>query len=201
MAYIASNISWLQNICKSVDAFYRQPLYCDDEGHVNVTLTTAWQQLQLINSTQFRTSLIRAHKAYALKMSPPTSQNKNANWMGNLTSVPSALVISPGDVPPQLVLSFLVIWALCCSVLGIVYGARPRWSETLNCFSMFRFGAASRHLDTIGTFGGSTREFTECPALMDLPGLVGDSRPDRELGYIMLVDRWRGTASRKKKYL
>jgi hypothetical protein len=201
MAYIASNVSWLQNIYRSVDAFYRQPLYCDDEGNVDIASRGTWQQLQLINSTQFLTSLIRVYKAYALEMSRPTSQIRNASQVGNLTSVPFTLIISPGDVPPHPVLALLAIWAVCCSGLGVIYGPRRRWSETLDGFSMFRFGADSAHLNKTGNIGGSTRHFAECPGLMDLPGLVGDSRPDREVGHITLIDQSRGSASRKKKYL
>ncbi len=198
MAYIASNVSWLQNLYKSVDAFYRQPIYCDDEGNVNVTLTSTWQQLQLINSSQFFTSMVRAHKAYALEMSKPTVQDRNTFFQGNLMTIPSTLIISRGDVPPQPVLALLAIWALCCSVLGIVYGPRRRWSETLDGYSMFRFGMdhpqASEKVR-------STKHFRDCSGLKELPGLVGDSAPQHSTGYVTLVDQWRGAASRRKKYI
>ncbi|KAJ9609031.1 hypothetical protein H2200_006802 [Cladophialophora chaetospira] len=198
MAYIASNVSWLQNLYKSVDAFYRQPIYCDDDGNVNVTLTTTWQQLQLINSTQFLTSMVRAHKAYALEMSKPTVQDRNRFFVGNLTAISQTLIISRGDVPPQPVLALLAVWALCCSILGIVYGPRRRWSETLDGYSMFRFGMDRPQASEMC---GTTKHFRDCPGLAELPGLVGDSAQEQRLGYVTLVDQWRGAASRRKKYL
>ncbi|KEF59463.1 uncharacterized protein A1O9_04307 [Exophiala aquamarina CBS 119918] len=211
MAYIASNASWLQNIYRAVNAFYPQPLYCDTEGNVNVTLTSSWQQLQLLNSSQFLASFIRAHKAYALEMTrPSTSTVGNTqvteSWAGALNAITPTLIIAPGDVPPQIVVGLLAFWALGCLTLGLTFGLRHRWSETLDGFSMFRFGSDNPHFNTKdgrrgGVGGGTARHYTDCPGLRDLPGLVGDSRPDRDVGYITLVEDWRGVASRRKKYL
>ncbi|KIW09903.1 hypothetical protein PV08_11679 [Exophiala spinifera] len=198
MAYVASNISWLQNLYKSVDAFYRQPLYCDDEGNVNLTTTTTWQQLQLINSTQLVTSMMRAHKAYALEMSKPTVQARSAFFLGNLTTVPQTLIVSRGDVPAQPVLALLAVWAFCCSVLGVLYGPRRRWSETLDGYSMFRFGTDQPQVRQACR---TTRRFTECSGLRELPGLVGDAARQKSFGYITLVDQWQGAASVEKKYI
>lgn len=207
MAYIASNASWLQNIYRAIDAFYPQPLYCDEDGNVNVTLTSAWQQLQLINSTQFLTSFVRAHKAYALEMTRPTTQeNRMTSWTGTLNSVAPTVIIAPGNVQPQIVVALLSFWALGCLILGSTFGLRQRWSETLDGFSMFRFGSDNPHFNTRnghrgGDGGGTARRYTDCPGLKELPGLIGDSRPDRDVGYITLVEDWRGVASRRKKYL
>lgn len=210
MAYIASNASWLQNIYKAVDAYYAQPLYCDDDGNVNVTLTSTWQQLQLINSTQFLTSFIRAQKAYALEMTRPTAregrESTETSWKGALNIISPTLIIAPGDLPPQVVVALLVVWALGCSFLGVTFGLRQRWSETLDGFSMFRFGSDNPHFNARngirgGGGGGTARRYTDCPGLKELPGLIGDARPDRDVGYITLVEDWRGVASRGKKYL
>ncbi|KAK5559818.1 hypothetical protein LTR46_001567 [Exophiala xenobiotica] len=220
MAYIASNVSWLQNIYKSADAFYRQPLYCDDQGNVNVSLTSTWQQLQLINSTQFMTSIIRAFKAYALEMARPRttvqgsgshqSQSQSAlQWTDRLVrTVQPALIISSGHVSPVPVLVLLMVWATSCVVLGVVFGARRRWSETLDGFSMFRFGAdfGNPNFQNHAFFSeeerSSTRHFSESAALLDTPGLVGDSRPESAVGYISLVDGPRDhAADRRKKYV
>ncbi len=200
MAYIASNVSWLQNIYKSADAFYRQPLYCDDQGNVNVSLTSTWQQLQLLNSTQFMTSMVRAFKAYALEMARPTVQDRqSAPWTDRLTTVQPALIISSGDVSPLPVLVLLAVWATSCVVLGVVFGIRRRWSETLDGFSMFRFGADFPIFHALER--SSTRHFSESAALLDIPGLVGDSRPESGVGYISLVDGPWDAANRRKKYI
>lgn len=207
MAYIASNASWLQNIYRAAEAYYAQPLYCDEDGNVNVTLTSTWQQLQLINSTQFLTSFIRAQKAYALEMTAPTArESQQMTWTGGLNIISPTLIIASGDVPPQIVIALLAVWALGCSILGVTYGLRQRWSETLDGFSMFRFGSDNPHFNAKhgsrgGQGGGTARRYTDCPGLKELPGLIGDARPDRNVGYITLVEEWRGVASREKKYL
>ncbi|KAK4942748.1 hypothetical protein LTR10_017508 [Elasticomyces elasticus] len=202
MAYIASNVSWLQNIYKSVDAFYRQPIYCDEDGNVNVTVTSAWQQLQLINSTQFMTSMMHVFQSYALEMTRPTVQTQRANWQGNLTVVEPTLIISAGDVPAWPVLALLIVWAVSCVALGVVFGARRRWSETLDGFSMFRFGADYPEFRAATVNGRmSTRDYVDCHELTQIPGLIGDARPDAAVGYITLVERWNGQAMRRKGYL
>lgn len=206
-AYIASNASWLQNIYRAADVFYHQPIYCDEDGNVNITLTSSWQQLQLINSTQFLTSFVRAHKAYALEMTRPTTQeNRETSWTGALNVIAPTVIIAPGDVPPQIVVGLLAFWALGSLILGSTFGLRQRWSETLDGFSMFRFGTDNPRFNTTngrrgGDGGGTARRYTDCPGLKELPGLIGDSRPDRNVGYITLVEDWRGVASRRKKYL
>ena len=215
IAYIASNSSWLQNIYRASNAYFPQPLYCDDEGNVNVTLTSSWQQLQLLNSTQFLTSFIRAHKAYALEMTRPSTSTSTSTagsgqvietFTGALHAISETLVIAPGVVPPQIVVGLLGFWALGCVTVGLRFGLRQRWSETLDGFSMFRFGSDNPHFNTKdgrrgGVGGGTARRYTDCPGLKELPGLVGDARPDRDVGYITLVEHWRGAASRRKKYL
>ncbi|EXJ75494.1 uncharacterized protein A1O5_02190 [Cladophialophora psammophila CBS 110553] len=158
MAYVASIVSWLQNLYRPADAFHPQPIYCDAEENVDVSATSTWQQLQLLNSTQFLTSMLRAHQEYALEMSrpPPTGLDRTAAFTGNVSTVPA---------PP--VLALLALWALACAVLGATYARRRRWSETLDGFSMFRFSAASGlgYTDTVAFSGDvvqSTRHFREC---------------------------------------
>lgn len=184
MAYIASNVSWLQNIYKSVDAFYRQPMYCDGDP----SSTDTWQQLQLLNSDQFTTSLVKAFKAYALEMArPAVAEGRYQSPSGaTLFAVSPTLIISPGDVSGWPVVILLAFWAGSCAVLGVVFGARRRWSETLDGFSMFRFGADFPNFNVMET--RSTVHYSRCMALCDIPGQVGDARPETSPGYISLVD-------------
>ena len=182
MAYIASNASWLPNIYKSVDSYARTPLYCVGE---DPALVSGWQQLQLINSTQLLTSLVRTFKAYAIEMAKPSASSEAISDTLNL--VKSTSIISPGRVPPVVVLILLALWALGSSTLGLVFGARPRWSETLDGFSMFRFG--SDHPGFAVNEGAQFHHHSECQRLRELPGRVGVSP---QTGHVTLLRRQTG---------
>lgn len=190
-AFIASNATWLQSIYRSVDAYYQQPVYCDPR---NITTTSWWQQMQLINSTQVLDSLLRVYKAYAIEM----TKSHRASFAGNLTAVHLTAIISPGVLHPALVTVLLAIWTICSTTLGLIFGLRPRWSETLDGFSMFRFGSDNPRFSAKQAL--SAQGYLKCKVLATLPGMVGDAVPDEPLGHISLVGR-DGVAGRKKKYL
>ncbi|KAK2754366.1 hypothetical protein FQN54_007010 [Arachnomyces sp. PD_36] len=59
----------------------------------------------------------------------------------NLTATRPGKIIGPGDVPPTLVTVLLCIWAASCIAMGLVYGFRRRWAETVDGFSMLLLGA------------------------------------------------------------
>lgn len=174
VAWIASNTSWLMNIYRSVDAFERTPLYCDDPA-----TTSTWQQLQLINSTQLRTSLVRAHKAYAIEMSKPNRVAPSAALLNNnldfdLRPLQPTSLISPGKVSPLPVLILLILWSLSMCLLGVVFGLPPRWSETLDGFSMFCFGSENPHFRSKADPAINVpRSYSECKELLDMPGMIG----------------------------
>ncbi|KAH8772358.1 hypothetical protein BGZ57DRAFT_928757 [Hyaloscypha finlandica] len=49
------------------------------------------------------------------------------------------LVAGGGGVPPLLVLVCLLIWAVSCLVLGLVYGMQKRWAGTFDGYSFRRY--------------------------------------------------------------
>ena len=164
-AWLASNATWLTNIYKSVDAYYRTPLYCGNDP----TAVGAWQQLQLINSSQLLTSIIRSYKAYAIEMTKPPADSPFISE--TLFSMKSTSIIGPGQVPPIAVLVILVLWAILSSTLGVVFGIRPRWSEHLDGFSMFRFGSHYHGLDQDEV--AYVKHYSEWATLSSIPGMVG----------------------------
>ena len=178
---IASNASWLLNIYKSVNAYNIFPWTCDERGIPVGPDKRAYdgQQLQLVTSEQFKQSIIGAHKAYAIEL----MKSPNAKWHGNLTYAIETSILSPGQISPISVLILLILWAVCSTTLGILFGLRPRWADTLDGFSMFRFGS-----DNPGFADGCcVKTYDQCPDLLLIPGLVGDSRPDEQVGHISLV--------------
>lgn len=93
---IAADASWLANTYRAVDVY--------DLVHPcgNASLL---QQLRLLNSEQFRTAIVRAHQAYAIKLSPSSA----GTWFGNLTYAESTTILTPGKLSPLPVLVLLGI--------------------------------------------------------------------------------------------
>ncbi|KAK2734020.1 hypothetical protein FQN57_001889 [Myotisia sp. PD_48] len=89
----------------------------------------------------------------------------------NLTTSRPGKVLGPGAVPPIVPAILLGIWALSCAVLGIFYGFRLRWSETLDGFSYYCFGAYSAPDIHDRSIFATGKRFDEYEMLRELPGL------------------------------
>ncbi|OJD22858.1 hypothetical protein ACJ73_05793 [Blastomyces percursus] len=85
--------------------------------------------------------------------------------------------------------TLFVIWSLSSAILVVTYGFRRRWSETLDGCSLFRFGVGLAHEVQQGSELSSTGGIDKCTKLKELPGLIGDSRPDSDIGRITLVPK------------
>jgi hypothetical protein len=118
----------------------------------------------------------------------------------NATEFQSGQVIKPGVMPAIIPLALFGIWALVSSALGIVYGFRRRWTETLDGHTMFRIGAelTDHHRRELLKTTNIVVKKEDCVALDDIPGLVGDTKPEIWLGRIGLVKE--GRADKKKLY-
>ncbi len=107
----------------------------------------------------------------------------------SLVSADQTLVLGRGILNPLVVVALLFLWAAICLTLALCYGFQRRWAETMDGFSVIRFGA-----DAVGSglydFATDTipREMEHAGWLRKLPGMVGDSRPGHDPGYIALSD-------------
>ena len=71
-------------------------------------------------------------------------------------------------------LDLLAVWALGLCTIGVKFRLRPRWSETLDGVSMFRFDS-----DQLGFSideAAYVQHFSHCQGLRKLPGMVGASK-------------------------
>lgn len=178
---IASQASWLVNLFKSVNAYSRVSIPCDEEGNaIDPSNSFSWRQLKVMTSAELKKSVIRAHQSYAIEISNP----KGGVWYGNLTNTVPTTVIVPGKLPAIAVFILLAVWALCCIVLGITFGTRSRWADILDGFSMFRFGSDNPGLTADNV---CVKDYDQCPTLLTIPGLIGDSKPGTNPGHITLV--------------
>ncbi|KAM0717074.1 hypothetical protein Q7P37_006926 [Cladosporium fusiforme] len=118
----------------------------------------------------------------------------------NATSYSSGSVLVRGAVPPALPATLLIIWAIISCILSIRYGFQRRWADTLDSFSMFRFGGdLSDEIKVKEMPLYSSKSFRDHEQLMELPGFVGDSRPEFEPGHVTLVKRLKPNAARRTK--
>ncbi|PGH14980.1 hypothetical protein AJ79_02660 [Helicocarpus griseus UAMH5409] len=117
----------------------------------------------------------------------------------NLTSSGPGKVLERGQYNPGTAAALFTIWALSSAALGIVYGFRRRWSETLDGYTLFRFGADLAHEVRYHPEFSSTNGFEDCEKLRQLPGLIGDSQPHMPVGHISLVGK-HNVAKKDKLY-
>ncbi|OJD19525.1 hypothetical protein AJ78_00496 [Emergomyces pasteurianus Ep9510] len=117
----------------------------------------------------------------------------------NLTSSRRGKVLERGKFNPALPGTLFVLWSVSSAIIGLTYGFRRRWSETLDGYSLFRFGVDLAHEVRHHPELSSTDGLDKCTKLQELPGLIGDSRPDMEIGHISLVAK-QNVAKKDKLY-
>ncbi|KAK3376273.1 hypothetical protein B0T24DRAFT_665270 [Lasiosphaeria ovina] len=137
-------------------------------------------------------SLLQAHASYALQLEYDGRYGMPGGDNGyidpNVTALPAGKVLSVGVMSPVFVAVLLVAWAVVSSALGCWYGFRRRWSQVLDGYSMFRFGADHGDFIRSQPDFGSAADFDECNSLRRIPGMVGNSAPSWTPGHIGLVD-------------
>lgn len=201
------DIPWTVALFQSASAL--SPVY----GNAKPTLETGervdvdWLlQPGYLQAEELRQSMLSAYASYAVQLmynggQPFTTSNGSTLSFidPNVTSFQTDSVIKPGVVPAVVPLGLFCVWALVSSALGLIYGFRRRWTETLDGHTLFRMGAelsehARRELLKTSNIGKKDDD----KALSDIPGLVGDTKPEMWLGRIGLVAS--GKAGKKKLY-
>ncbi|KAL2364751.1 hypothetical protein RJZ56_002271 [Blastomyces dermatitidis] len=147
-------------------------------------------------------AVIRAFSVEALQLMYDGLQNLDGAYEHEtLKASKPGKILGPSTVPALIPIVLFCIWALGCLVLGVTYGFRRRWAETLDGYSFFRFGA-DRVEDIRGRpdLVGCNKDLDESEGLKEIPGLIGDSLPGEKVGHIGLVTR-RNVADRSKLYM
>ncbi|EPS38109.1 hypothetical protein H072_8158 [Dactylellina haptotyla CBS 200.50] len=142
-------------------------------------------QPSVIQAEDLRTAMLRAHKTWAVHIMYDGLTQPTYEWkLGNVTIGYKAMVLTRGVVPAEIILAMLTIWALSIIVLAASYQFRRRWKETLDGYTIFRFGV-DRPDDVLPEMLAG--EVDKAAVLERLPGMVGDLEPTKEVGYIGLV--------------
>jgi hypothetical protein len=126
--------------------------------------TGALTQLSMLQAPDLRSSLLRAHGAYAVQLMYNGGQGYSASdgshgasfISHNVTAFEATTVLQGGVVPPIYPAVLLSIWAAGSMVLGIGYGFRRRWAPTLDGWSLFVFGVdLSKRVKDLGGLGAT----------------------------------------------
>ncbi|KAK6543632.1 hypothetical protein TWF694_000375 [Orbilia ellipsospora] len=154
-------------------------------------------QPSVLQAEDLREALLRAHKTWAVQIMYDGLTEPTYQWkLANVTLGYQAMTLTRGVVPPEIVLAMLTVWALSMVVLAAAYQFRRRWTETLDGYTIFRFGV-DRPEDLVPELLAG--EFDNAAILEKVPGMVGDLERDKEVGYIGLV-RERVEARWDKRY-
>ncbi|KAK6532550.1 hypothetical protein TWF281_006735 [Arthrobotrys megalospora] len=139
----------------------------------------------VLQAQDLRNAMLRAYKTHAIHIMYDGLSDPTYAWkLGNVTIGKEATILTRGVVPPEIVLGMLTAWALSIIILSLAYQFRRRWTETLDGYTIFRFGV-DRPDDVVPEMLAG--EFDNAAVLERLPGMVGDLEPDKEVGYIGLV--------------
>lgn len=156
-------------------------------------------QLSFLQAEQLKRAMLQAYASYAASLMFSTGYAINDSFLNpNASEFASGQVIKQGVMPALVPLSLFLLWATISSALGLIYGFRRRWAETLDGPTMFRLGAELSDDNRRQLLKTSNILKTEdCAALDDIPALVGDTKPEMWLGRIGLV---KDVKAHKKKF-
>ncbi|KAI2632661.1 hypothetical protein GGS26DRAFT_582303 [Hypomontagnella submonticulosa] len=146
-------------------------------------------------------SIMLAYAMDALQLMYDGMYGFDRAWRDDgLTSSERGKVLVTGVVPQWIPAICFAVWAVGSVVLGILYGFRRRWSDSLDGYSFLRFGVElADDLKGKPDFMNAS-EFYHSRTLGSLPGLIGDMKGNRGNGYrsMELDDMARERNSRRK---
>ncbi|KAH7369687.1 hypothetical protein BKA65DRAFT_3394 [Rhexocercosporidium sp. MPI-PUGE-AT-0058] len=192
---------WAENFFTSAETMPTLRTALADDAVVWLTVRPT-----LLQASDLRRSLLRAFGTTAVQLMYDGGQGYSFEEIGqrfrftnpNATAFQPIRVLTTGLVPPVIPAILMGLWCLGSCYLSFKYGFKRRWSETLDSFSMFRFGADfGDKVKDNPAFGRAEAE--ECEELKALPGLIGDSRPSFQPGHVSLVAS--AEARKGKRYM
>lgn len=148
-----------------------------------------WMATGLLQPSGLRRALLQAHASYALQLEYDGRYDSHGAYTDpGVAALEPGKVLTSGVIPPVVVAVLLLAWAFFSTVLACWYGFRRRWSQVLDGYSMFRFGADYADFVCSRPDFGSAVDFEHCDALREIPGMVGNLAPSWTPGHIGLVD-------------
>ncbi|KAI0118994.1 hypothetical protein F4814DRAFT_223065 [Daldinia grandis] len=137
-----------------------------------------------IQPQMLRKSIMLAFATDALQLMYDGTYGFEGAWMNpNMTSSKPGKVLVTGTIPQNALAVCFAVWSVACTLLGVLYGFRQRWSDSLDGYSLFRFGVElADEVKDKPDFWNAT-EFHQSKTLETLPGLTKDMRSKRGEGH------------------
>ncbi|KAL2386973.1 hypothetical protein RJZ90_000279 [Blastomyces dermatitidis] len=144
----------------SLDSMYR--------GLAAVGKSSSFEGNGTTNPTTLVEAIMRAYAMDALQLMYDGiySTEVGASYIAkNLTSSRRGKVLGRRRFNPSIPGTLFVIWSFSSAILGVTYGFRCRWSETLDGYSLFHFGVDLAHEVRQGSELSSTGGIEKCTRL------------------------------------
>jgi hypothetical protein len=92
-----------------------------------------------LSATDLQRALEEAYKQVAVALMYNRGEVPDTGWeqLTLAAAEPWTYVVPDGRLPPLLVLSLLLLWALGCMVLGVAYSFRRRWGAYFSVKSLY----------------------------------------------------------------
>lgn len=188
--------NWVQRLFSSV--------HRDSAIMVRSPVNDSFVLPRLLTAEDLRRSMIQLFGSYVNQLMYRGYQATTARAGGEMVWVSEevkvaeqTLVLGEGVLHPLVVVALLFVWAGTCAILAVCYGFRRRWAETMDGYSVMRFGADAVRSGVYDDLD-VPREMEDCTWLRRLPGMVGDGCPGYEPGYVALSET---VVDKRKKYM
>jgi hypothetical protein len=130
---VSTGMSWLE------------PLFtAANEPHLlSYTTQGVTEYTSLIQTPDLADALVAAYQQYAIQLMFLGESEPNGAWLNDqvTSAVPWTLLTAGGGVPPLFVVVTMLIWAVGCAGLSLMYGFRPRWSDSFDDYYLYRYCA------------------------------------------------------------
>jgi hypothetical protein len=126
---LSNNYNWLE------------PLFVAAQAEINLedSAVNFLYYNSLIQTPQLQDAFIAAYQQYALQLMFYDTAGKPLENDNVTAAIPWTILQAGGGVPPVLVVITMVIWAVGCAGLSLLYGFRKRWAETFDDEYLYYF--------------------------------------------------------------
>lgn len=125
-----SAVNWLINLMNG-HVPSQQNLETADGGSERVRLNYL-QPEHLRKSALRMYSSVALHIMYGNVNGFVSSESAMGSVNPNVTGFEPGTVLKPGPIPPELSVVLFLVWTLMATVLCLLYGFHPRWSDTVD---------------------------------------------------------------------
>ncbi|OTA60256.1 hypothetical protein K449DRAFT_406365 [Hypoxylon sp. EC38] len=149
-----------------------------------ITVSNSYLYRNYIQPQMVQKSAMLAFATDALQLMYDGVYGLEGGWKNNnLTSSKQGKVLVTGKIPQYVPAALLIVWAVGCMILAIVYGFRRRWADSLDGYSFFRFGVELADKLKEKPDYLNAKDFYRSKTLESLPGLIGDMQGNGKDGY------------------